>query len=125
MRKWIFLPLVTLWLWGCGKSPELAAGELLKAGDRDKAIEVLQAGELKKPDNKSIHYLLFILDEYLVSQGDPAKHDAYLHSAIDEYSWIAKDAGIEPDYRDMEGSIKSKDASRADYESAYNIAYAR
>ena len=66
-----------------------------------------------------------MLNQYLVSQGEPARHDAYLASAIDEYSWIAKQEGLAADYKDMEASLKSTDKTRAAYEAAYAAVYAR
>lgn len=88
-------------------------------------MQFLQDAESKNPENRAVHYLLFVLDQFMVSQGDPVQHDSYLKSSISEYDWISKDAGIDPDYRNMEDSIKAKDASRAAYESAYAVVFSR
>jgi hypothetical protein len=109
----------------CGKNPQNAALDLLKSGDRGKALQVLEDARKSKPNEAGTHYLLFVLYQYLVSQGEPAKSAAYLQSAIGEYSWIAKNAGLSEDYKDMEGSLKSTDKTKAAYESAYSAVYAR
>ena len=119
------LLLSLLALAACAKKPDVLAAELLKAGDRLKALQVLEDAAQKKPDQATTHYLLFQLNEYLALQGEPAKHDAYLNAAIGEYSWIAKSAGLSPDYRDMDGSLKSTDATRSAYQAAYDAVYAR
>lgn len=125
MRKWIIGALLVGLLSGCAKKPEDQAADLLKSGDRGQAMQFLQDAESKNPENRAVHYLLFVLDQFMVSQGDPVQHDSYLKSSISEYDWISKDAGIDPDYRNMEDSIKAKDASRAAYESAYAVVFSR
>ena len=125
MRKWIIGAIVLGLLSGCAKKPEDQATDLLKAGNRDQAMQFLQGAEAKNPDNRAVHYLLFVLDQFMVSQGDPVQHDNFLKSSISEYDWISKDAGIDPDYRNMEDSIKAKDASRTAYENAYAAVFSR
>jgi hypothetical protein len=125
LRKWRWIALAALCLSGCAKSPDLVAAQLLKAGNRDQALQVLEKAKADTPDNKPVRYLLFVIYQDLVAQGEPAKHDAYLQSAIENYSWIAKNEGINEDYRDMEGSIKSKDSSRASYQAAYGTVFNR
>jgi hypothetical protein len=109
----------------CGQNPTNQALGLLKSGDRVKALQVLEQAKLAKPQDAATHYMLFVLYQYLVSQGEPAKSEAYLQSAIGEYSWIAKDAAIPEDYKDMEASLKSTDKTRAAYEAAYAAVYSR
>jgi hypothetical protein len=127
MRKMLVSALALLLLapLSCAKNPENLAAELLKSGDRAKAIQVLEQAKLSKPENAQTHYMLFVLYQYLVAQGEPAKADAYLQNAIGEYSWIAKDAALPVDYKDMEGSLKSTDKTRAAYEAAYAAVYSR
>lgn len=124
MRKWLLMPLLALSLAACGKKVDQVA-LLLKAGDQAKAIELLEAQKAKEPELRRNHELLFVLYQYQVAQGEPAKHDAYLQSAIGEYSWLAKDSGISPDYKDMESSLKATDKSRASFEAAYKLVYDR
>jgi Tfp pilus assembly protein PilF len=127
MRKylWAVLAIALLAPLGCAKDPNSAAVGLLKAGDRSKALQALEQAKVAKPDYAQTHYLLFVLYQYLVSQGEPAKADTYLQSAIGEYSWIAKNAGIPEDYKDMEGSLKATDKTKTAYEAAYAAVYAR
>src|SRR3954471_17928296 len=82
---------------GCAKAPDTRAADMLKAGDRAGALSLLEGARAKKPDAKPARYMLFVLYQYLVSQGEPARHEAYLQSAIAEYSWIARDAGLSAD----------------------------
>ena len=110
---------------GCAKAPDTRAAEMLKAGDRAGALSLLEGFRAKKPGALPTRYLLFVLYQNLAAQGEPARHEAYLQSAIAEYSWIAREAGLSADYRDMEGSLKSTPATRAAYEAAYNAVYAR
>lgn len=126
MRKILaVLALVSALLSACGKKPETIALDLLKAGDRAQALQVLEAAKAQKPEQAQTRYLLFVIYEYMVSQGEPARHDKFLASAIDEYSWLAKSAGIPADYRDMEGSLKSSEKTKAAYEAAYAAVYGR
>lgn len=125
MRNFILLALLIFLGAGCGKSPDHAAAELLKAGDRSKALQILEVSREKNPEHAPTRYLLFVLYQYHVAQGEPSKQEAFLNSAINEYSWIAKQAGFSPDYKDMEGTLKSGDKTRAPYETAYSAVYAR
>ena len=110
---------------GCGKAASQAADGLLKGGDRLGALKLLEEGRAKNPGALPTRYRLFVLYRYLAAQGDPAGHDAYINSAIGEYEAIAKAEGVTPDYRDMEGSLKGREATRAAYDAAYAAVYAR
>jgi len=109
----------------CGGGPSQAGIEKLRQGDRLGALAELEAARAKHPDERLLHYQLFVLYRYLQDQGDPAKAEQFQKAAFDEYLWITRAEGMAADFKDMEGTLKAGPKSQADFQAAYANVYGR
>jgi hypothetical protein len=94
-------------LGACGKAPSMAAIEAMKAGDLVKAETLLDQAVAKKPGQKDLLALRFVLFRHLSVHGSPEAQQAYLTKSIGEYDSLASALGVKADYADMEASLRS------------------
>jgi len=118
MRRGLALALalaLLLALAACGGDALAGARAQLKARDYAAAQKALEALVQGQPGLEPAHYMLFALDRFMLSQGDPASQDAMSRGAVREYDWITAKEGLARSYGDMEASLQASDKSKALY----------
>jgi len=116
-------PALLLALAACGGDALRTARADLMAHDTAAADKALEALVQEQPGLEQAHYLLFVLDRFLLSQADPASQDALSRSAVREYDWITAKEGLARSYGDMEASLQASDRSKALYGEARQAVY--
>ncbi len=126
MRRLILsMSLGMAFLVACAKDPVPVARELIRKNDYLGAITLLEEAEPNRPEDRALHYQLFVLYRYLGAQGEASKQDLYAAKAIRMYDWICKVEKIDVDYGNLEESLRRAPASRPRYEEARRPVYVR
>jgi hypothetical protein len=108
-----------LLLAACGGDPMKASLDALAAKDPGKAEALLADLVQKQPALRGAHLQLFVVAQYLASQGDPSRQKLMQDLTVAQYDWLVASYGLAADYRDMDASLK------ANAQAAVDLAVAR